>query len=610
MKHRQSIGILICAVILLGLPGCGPAADPCEAADLTAPGVISGTGPSTSGITEDLTPEFPWTAAYDCDFDGFRVEVALDGDFTAPGLVIGTTGPDAGSWTPSGDLQPASHYQWRVAAYVGGVVGDYSPERSFFTGPACADDQRWTVTLESPGFGTVVAEEHPALAWSYPDASCLPEGYQFRVQNQDTSAMALSGEGGPYAGFETNVPFLDDCQLYYWWVQPVIGGTASEHYVPAYFVTDFHGTCPGMPCDAAGLVSPQPLSPLDGSAWTGNYPIVRWDYPYPVCLAGLDFHAEVARDLAFTDLVVYGDVPGGWLTFDPAAAVLDDCTTYYWHVAADTGGTVGPYSTTWSFTTDLAGTCPGGVCDVTGLPAPTPLSPAEGADWAGTSPVVTWGYSGHGCEALITFHAEVARNLAFTDLVVYGDIPGEYNTFDPAAVVLDDCTTYYWHVAATTANGEGPFSETRAFRTNFSGACDRSTSGQVNQDAVCRSGPSLDHPILLYLTRGQGVEVVGRNAPGSWLVVIRPDGFGECWISAGLVNTEEDVNLLAVRTAPPAPGPTDDGTGQGSDEPAGSTATPVPTVDCSQLACAACMANPACIWTNTQGTCVGYCSNR
>jgi uncharacterized protein YraI len=242
------------------------------------------------------------------------------------------------------------------------------------------------------------------------------------------------------------------------------------------------------------------------------------------------------------------------MTFDPAAATLQDCTTYYWRVAASQEG-LGPYSETWSFTTDFSGACPGGACDVTALPAPTPVSPEDGADWTGTYPVVTWDYPHPGCEPLITFHAEVARDSRFTDLVVFGDIPGQYDTFDPAAVVLDDCTTYYWHVAAATASGQGPYSATRTFRTNFNDACGRSSRGTVNQDAACRSGPSLDHPIVFYLTRGMEVELTGRNEAGTWLALNRPDGYGICWVGAGLVTALEDIAGLPVQEALPAPGP-------------------------------------------------------
>jgi hypothetical protein len=254
----------------------------------------------------------------------------------------------------------------------------------------------------------------------------------------------------------------------------------------------------------------------------------------------------------------------------------------------------------------ISGSCPGAPCDASTLVAPQPVAPADGATWTAPSPVVSWNYAYPACASRLLFRVEVARDESFTDLVVYTDsMPGGWMTFDPAAARLDDCTTYYWHIAATVDGTLGPYSEVWSFRTNFSETCGRSLRGVLNQEAVCRSGPGLDYPVRLYLNNGTEIELTGRNAASTWLVLARPDRNGFCWINARLVNSDDDLALLPVQEAPSPP----PAAAQTEETPASGTAPTAQPLACStymlQLECE----QAGCKWDYTPPHVNGICVN-
>lgn len=455
--------------------------------------------------------------------------------------------------------------------------------------PACTDAQAWPVHLDSPAEGQVVSEDSPELHWTYDDR-CVPDAYAFAVLDgyPDGNTVLDGTTASPQPNFDTPLPFLQDCQVYYWWVKPIIGGEVIENEIPGYFVTDFTGSCPGVPCILETLAAPVPLTPANGAAWTQVSPSVTWEYPYPACLSTVTFHIEIARDEQFADLLVYGDNKG-WMVFDPAAAQMQDCTTYYWHVAAAVDGKLGPYSETFSFHTDFAGTCPGGPCDVASLAAPTPVSPENGALWTGTFPIVTWDYPYPACESSIMFHAKIARDAEFTESVVESfNIPGSSDTFDPAAATLEDCSTYYWHVAASTANGEGPFSETYTFRTDYNGTCKRTATAP--KDAACYGGPGSLYPLKGILNAGEEVELLGRSDNALWLVINRSGGYGSCWVETSRLENAGDTGSLPVEFTPPLP-----------------TATTAPTqatVSCSSYTDETSCYSAGCAWNQNMQQCL------
>ena len=90
-------------------------------------------------------------------------------------------------------------------------------------------------------------------------------------------------------------------------------------------------------------------------------------------------------------------------------------------------------------------------------------------------------------------------------------------------------------------------------------------NGSVNKNTVCRSGPSLQYAILLYLNSGTPANIVGRNQDGTWWLIVRPDGYGNCWIpgteltisgNTGSVPVVQVAEPTALPTALPTEQPT------------------------------------------------------
>jgi len=74
-----------------------------------------------------------------------------------------------------------------------------------------------------------------------------------------------------------------------------------------------------------------------------------------------------------------------------------------------------------------------------------------------------------------------------------------------------------------------------------------------------RTGPGTAYPIIGGLSRGDAVEVVGRNAASTWLQITHPAGAeGQAWVAAAYVNLTSSLAEVPVVSAPPPPTPTSD----------------------------------------------------
>jgi TolB protein len=69
-----------------------------------------------------------------------------------------------------------------------------------------------------------------------------------------------------------------------------------------------------------------------------------------------------------------------------------------------------------------------------------------------------------------------------------------------------------------------------------------------------RTGPGVAYPIIGGLSRGDTVEVLGKNAAGTWLQIVHPaDSDGRGWISAAYVELTGSLTEVLEVSAPPLP---------------------------------------------------------
>jgi uncharacterized protein YraI len=72
------------------------------------------------------------------------------------------------------------------------------------------------------------------------------------------------------------------------------------------------------------------------------------------------------------------------------------------------------------------------------------------------------------------------------------------------------------------------------------------------QPVNCRSGPDTSWSVVIILSPGQTVEIVGKTADGTWLEVKNPSLAGSfCWVSSGVVTTTGNLSGVAIVAAPP-----------------------------------------------------------
>ena len=368
-SHRLFPTLLICSFILMA-SSCAPEPTPtptpvpgdCSPSQLVAPQAFS---PSNE-LVPSLQPSIQWFYPEDCEPDAYQLEIAENGDFNSPSVIVEFVGGGQVPWTLIQSLQPATLYQWRVAAEIGSSIGAYSPSPAFWTGPICNLSALNQSLLIDPVYGSTIQDDSPELVWEYSNTGCLPEGFHFEVASDyQFSNLKISGDGpGPWTSFETAVPFLDDCGLYYWWAAAQTAGVMSGHNV-SLFYADFTGNCPQFSCDSTQLAPPDPLYPIGGQAVAdlGDPFRFQWEYLDPACIPdGYYFEVYSGVDFASTPVghgfALDSRVPGwGPIPELPAYVILPDCMTFHWHVAALQGSETGPFSSEATFTTDYTGSC-------------------------------------------------------------------------------------------------------------------------------------------------------------------------------------------------------------------------------------------------------------
>ena len=80
-------------------------------------------------------------------------------------------------------------------------------------------------------------------------------------------------------------------------------------------------------------------------------------------------------------------------------------------------------------------------------------------------------------------------------------------------------------------------------------------SGRVTAYGLnVRSGPGIAYPIVGGLRLGDSVEVVGKNATGTWLqIVYLADSDGRGWVAAAYVDLTGSLAEVPEVSAPPPP---------------------------------------------------------
>jgi len=79
---------------------------------------------------------------------------------------------------------------------------------------------------------------------------------------------------------------------------------------------------------------------------------------------------------------------------------------------------------------------------------------------------------------------------------------------------------------------------------------------EVKYNSNCRDAPTAQGDRITGVFTGDIVDLKGRNADSTWLLVFPRNGAPDCWISADLLDVEFPVDSLPGPTATPTPQPT------------------------------------------------------
>jgi len=198
---------------------------------------------------------------------------------------------------------------------------------------------------------------------------------------------------------------------------------------------------------SAGLVlppaPPQPpslIAPPNAAVNVSLLPTLRWNR----AAGATSHHFQVATDSLFTQLVAEDS-----LLTDTVRTVgpLNRNTRYYWHVRGRNISGYGLYSSTFMFTT------------IDTPPAPSPISPPDGAMNVSVTPTLTWS----SVATAATYRLQVALDSQFTQIVRDDStLTGTSRQITPP---LNTGTLYFWHVRAQNEAGASPYSSAFRFTT-------------------------------------------------------------------------------------------------------------------------------------------------
>jgi len=191
-----------------------------------------------------------------------------------------------------------------------------------------------------PADESIISSLIPDFAW-HDDSSCTPDNFLISmngVGNSYYEYALVPGNQSSYTWHES----LDPGNQYKWKMRVNADNGPSSPYTPYWtFYT-------GPVCSGETLVAPELEAP--GSPWSGGWIThdhlqeFRWSYPGSCLPSYYDY--EFATDTAFTNVIDSGTTPDHQMFVEKT---FPNCSTIFWRVRANHGGSVGPWSDPFNF---------------------------------------------------------------------------------------------------------------------------------------------------------------------------------------------------------------------------------------------------------------------
>jgi hypothetical protein len=381
-------------------------------------------------------------------------------------------------------------------------------------------------------------------------------------------------------------------------------------------------------CPPGYVFAPTLLSPPNLAYTTDTTPPLSWKYkgyayPYPQpeptpwpeykCLPN-KFRVSLSTAPLFLDdlgATLPGAASTTWNT-----PPLQSGRTYRWSVVAISKGQQGPPSQERFFS--VGGNC----ASVSDLSMVSALMPPNDATVDTLTPEVLWSptYNKMTClpKGYVIQYSHSSNFGAYEWVTGIGPGSGYYMKLPP----LENCTTYYWRVAAhlaTSVNPQvfpsptGPYGDAFMFHVALGGKCliqpqqpqELATLPpgpippvdklwKIMMNANCRGGPGTNYNEKGFAPKGFSAKIEGRNEDGMWFRLIDAGGTS-CWVSKIALEVPADWESLPVLGYPAPPPP-----------PKPQEENPNPPADpCAQYQGAvACLEHPECSFNRYTGACV------
>lgn len=484
----------------------------------------------------------------DCIPEEFQIQVSQSPTFDSYSGATLDVGEE--HWSPPVGLLPATVYYWRMRGTVMAGPGPWGPTWTFYTGPACEAASLMAPEALFPA-GFMFIYDAPSFQWTYPDDTCVPDGYHLQASESDdfTSPVIDLHLAAPATLAQPTADY-ENCGVYNWRVAATAAGIDGPFSAVNTFSVNAGASCTQQ-CTADQLIAPQPMLPAP-YANVGTLPteeavggLLQWWYPMPCFPEGFGIHLATTADFS------EGNIGGGASpvtatggSWSPAV-LLEPATQYYWEVFAGVGTTFGPPSPLRSFFT-------GPECEA---PAdsqpPTLLTPMDGATVDSLMPWLHW-TAGAGSCIPDGYAIYLDTDDDFTGEAPYASFPTlPATTFFPDP--LEDCTTYYWKIAPILSGTELRASDVWSFTVRSRSLCQISgqVSGKAIRDAVCRYGPGPGWDILGYFVAGETSPIAGTDIARRYFAVLNPDNPGErCWVPVEDFEPIGDISGLRILNPP------------------------------------------------------------
>ena len=385
-------------------------------------------------------------------------------------------------------------------------------------------------------------------------------------------------------------------------------------------------------CPPGAVFPPILLSPPNYAYTSSTTPPLAWKYkgaayPYPqpfptpaVAYQCRPQQFRVSLQMAPLFKQELGGVGPGALNVTWTTPPLQSGQTYRWSVVAISKGQEGFPSETRYFA--VGSTC----ASVSDLKWPSGLWPPYDSTVDTLTPEIMWAAaSGMTClpKGYVIQYSHTQNFSQYEWTTGIGPAAG----FHMKLPQLENCSTYYWRVAAHLGTDPGavgpmpsptgPYSDPMRLHVALGGKCIEAPTlpqelatlppgpvppvsklWNVTMNANCRAGPGTTYNEKGLAPQGFGAKIEGRNEDGTWFRLIDPSGIS-CWVSKIALEVAPDWEVQPVLGYPLPPPPQEA-------PPAEENAPPAPPADpCAQYQDApACLAQPGCFFDRYRGVCV------